>query len=60
MANPEVLLEEIVFDDYNSDGYLDIKIPYMTKGAAEIIDTVLLQNPDTGRFEPQDKKTPGN
>lgn len=58
MTNPEFMLEEIAFDDDNADGYLDIKIPYSTAETTGMTYTVLLQNPDTGRFEPQENKTP--
>lgn len=57
MTDSEVILEEIAFDDYNSDGYLDIKVPYST-GMAGKRYSVLLQNPDTGRFETEETKIP--
>lgn len=51
MTNPEFMLEKITFGDYNQDGYLDIKSPCSPVESAGRTYTVLLQNPDTGRFE---------
>lgn len=51
MTNPEFMLEKITFGDYNQDGYLDMKLPCSPIESAGRTYTVLLQNPDTGRFE---------
>lgn len=56
-AAPEYEIEGQAFDDYNSDGYLDIKVPHST-GTAGKRYFILLQNPDTGRFETEETKIP--